>query len=244
MGGIRSKALIPVPEHEPLLYYTLHGLKKAGIDDLVVVTGWQTAEVQDYVVHHRGPEGVMFIRNARYASWGNFHSVRVAVDQSPGFDLMIVNCDIVVHPEVLTRVARTPGDLVLAVEQRYRLDDEDMRVRVDERRVRAIGKDLPMRLSHGEFCGVSLLREEGQRLYREIATGIEWQRHSSLYYEDVYAAMLERVDARAAEVLPGEYAEVDLPEDMPGAAAVIDRHAEAWPSPATGAERDAPLHSA
>ena len=36
--------------------------------------------------------------------------------------------------------------------------------------------------------------------------------------------MVEQVDARAAEVAAGEYAEVDTPEDMSAAAAVIDRH--------------------
>jgi choline kinase len=232
MGGVRSKALIEVPGHEPLLYYALHGLKKAGIDDLLVVTGWQADAVQEYVVEQWGTQGVMFVRNARYASWGNFHSVRVAADQSPGFELMVVNCDIVVHPEVFARVAATPGDLVLAVEQRYDLDEEDMRVRVDEGRVRGIGKDLPSRLSYGEYCGVSLLRDEAQRLYRTIATEIEWQRHSTLYYEDVYALMLDRVDARAAEVRAGEYAEVDVPDDMAAAAAVIARHQAAWPGAA------------
>lgn len=244
MGGVRSKALIDVPGHEPLLYYALHGLKKAGVDDLVVVTGWQADEVQAYVTESWGTEGVMFVFNARYASWGNFHSVRMAADQSPGFDLMVVNCDIVVHPEVFDRVARTQGDLVLAVEQRYGLDEEDMRVRVDDGRVRGIGKDLPMRLSQGEYCGVSLLRHEAQRLYRAIATDIEWQRHSTLYYEDVYALMLDRVDARAAEVRLGEYAEVDVPDEMARAAEVINRHETAWPRPAAPEEPRAPVTSA
>ena len=244
MGGTRSKALIPVLGYEPLLYYIVHGLKRAGVEDLLVVTGWQAGAVQDYVVQHWDSQNVMFVRNARYASWGNFHSVRLAADQSPGLDLLIVNCDIVVHPDVFTRVAKTPGDLVLAVEQRYGLDEEDMRVRVDGQRVRGIGKDLPMRLSHGEYCGVSLLRDEGQRLYREIATSIEWQRQSSLYYEDVYALMLDRVDARAAEVRAGEYAEVDLPEEMSAAAAVIESHAGSWPPPAPQESREAPAQSA
>lgn len=240
MGGVRSKALIEVPGHQALLYYAIHGLKKAGVHDLLVVTGWQADAVQEYIAEHWGSEGAAFVRNARYASWGNFHSVRLAADQSPGFDLMVVNCDIVVHPDVFDRVARTPGDLVLAVERRYGLDEEDMRVRVDDGRVRAIGKDLPTRLSQGEYCGVSLLRDRAQQLYRAIATDTEWRRHSNLYYEDVYALMLDRVDARAAEVKAGEYAEVDLPDEMAAAAAVIDRHEDLWPRPAASGESRAP----
>jgi choline kinase len=228
MGGERPKTLINVGDHESLLYYILRGLKGAGVDDLLVVTGFKPPDVQEFVAEHWGEQNVSYVRNTRYASWGNFHSLRMALDQSPGFDVLVVNSDIVIHPDVYRRVIATPGDLVLAVEQRYGLDREDMRVRLDGNRVRDIGKDLERQFSTGEFCGVSLLRPSAHELYRDIATEIEWQRQSSLYYEDIYKLMIGRSEVRAAEVRAGEYAEVDSPEDMRPAADVIQRHIEAW----------------
>lgn len=229
MGGTEPKTLIPLGPHKPLLHYILAGLKTAGIDDLLVVTGFQPSKVQDYVQEHWGDATYVF--NARYASWGNFHSVRVALDQSPGMDVLCVNSDIVVHPDVFGRVATTRGDLVLAVQQRYNLDEEDMRVRLEKDRVRAIGKDLPKRLSQGEFAGVSLLRPIGAGAYLSIASTLEWDARTQVYYEDVYGAMLGRVDARAARVDEGEYAEVDRPDDMRFASAVIERHPDAFGAP-------------
>jgi len=237
MGGAKPKTIMTLGDHEPLLNFILKGLKQAGVDDLIVVTGFMPQEVASFVTEHWGDEGVSFVRNTRYASWGNFHSARMALDQSPGFDLMIVNSDIVVHPGVFTRVAESPGDLVLAVEERYGLDPEDMRVRLQGRRVTDIGKDLEMQFSSGEFCGVSLLRENAHTAYRDVATAVEWERSSEIYYEDVYKRMLGRVDARAAEVRPGEYAEVDTPEDVKAAIEVIERHRNAFdgePQPAGG----------
>ena len=228
MGGEKPKTLINVGDHEPLLHYILNGLKGAGVDDLLVVTGFKPESLTEYVDRHWGAEGVTYVRNTRYASWGNFHSARMALDQSPGFDLLIVNSDIVVHPDVFRRVADTEGELVLAVEQRYGLDQEDMRVRLDGNRVTDIGKDLEMQFSAGEFCGVSMLRGRAGDLYRDVATAIEWQRSSSLYYEDVYKQMLPRLDARYAEVRPTEYAEVDTPDDIRAAIDVIERHRGAF----------------
>lgn len=229
MGGAQPKTLIPLGEHEPMLHYILAGLKQAGIEDLIVVTGFQPAKVQAYVAEHWGEATYVF--NARYASWGNFHSVRVALDQSPGMDLLCVNSDIIVHPKVHKRVLATRGDLVLAVQQRYNLDEEDMRVRLEKDRVRAIGKSLPRRLSQGEFAGVSLLRPLGAAAYLEIASDLEWDARTDVYYEDVYGAMLDRVEARFAPVNEGEYAEVDVPDDMREAAAVIERNHTAWNAP-------------
>jgi L-glutamine-phosphate cytidylyltransferase len=231
MGGGTPKTLLPVGGREPLLHYILAGLKRSGVEDLVVVGGHRSGDVQAFVDERWGTTGVTYVFNARYASWGNFHSVRVALDQSPGFDVLVVNSDVIVHPDVYGRVVETPGDLVLAVERRRRLDQEDMRVQLRGTRVADIGKGLKDARSHGEFDGVSLLRLPAARHYLDVATDLEWRGETILYYEDVYARFLDRIDARAAFVEPGEYAEVDVPEDVEAAGAVIDRYRDAWAQP-------------
>lgn len=228
MGGVEHKALIPVENNDPLMHYILGGLTKAGVEKLMIVTGWNASEVERFVNDRWGGEPVMYVFNARYASWGNFHSLRVAVDQAPGDDLLVVNCDVVVHPDVFRRVTATEGDLVLAVEKRLRLNEEDMRVHLEGDSIRGIGKDLSRAHSHGEFCGVSLLRRDARRLYQEIATDVQWSAETSIYYEDVYARMLDRLDARAAYLNEGEYAEVDEPANVADANAVIERYADEW----------------
>jgi choline kinase len=222
MGGAHPKTLLPLGDHRPMLSYILSGLKEAGVDDLFVVTGFMPGEVQDFVTENWGE--ATYIHNARYASWGNFHTVRLAIDQSPGFDLMVVNSDIVVQPDVFRRVMAKEGDLVLAVQRRHRLDSEDMRVWLDKDRVRGVSKHLTNARSQGEFCGVSMLRGRAHRLYADIATEWQWRAHTHGYYEDVYNEMCGRVDVRASEVAAGEYAEVDTPEDVEAAVAVIERH--------------------
>jgi choline kinase len=223
MGGETPKTLLPVGERGPLLQYLLEGLSKAPIDDLLVVTGHRAEEVEAFVSETWEGDAT-FVRNSRYASWGNFHSVRVALDQSPGMDVMIVNCDVVVHPDVFRRVAESPGKLVLSVQRRQDLDQEDMRVQIERDKVLAIGKDLKKSSSHGEYTGVSLLRPAAHRLYSDICSKLEWQALTKLYYEDVYAMMLGRVDARSVPVAAGEYAEVDTPEDVAAAGDIIERH--------------------
>jgi L-glutamine-phosphate cytidylyltransferase len=232
MGGMKPKTLIPVGDDEPLLHYLLAGLERAGVEDLLVVTGFKPDEVQEFVSSLWGDRSVQFVFNARFASWGNFHSVRLAVDQSPGRDLLVVNSDIVIHPDVIRRVSEAEGDLVLAVDRRDRLDQEDMRVELRGNRVAAIGKDLKRARSHGEYVGVSMMRHDAARLYADLSTRVQWTATTRLYYEDVYAMMLESIDARAVIARPGEYAEVDVPEDLQAAASVVERFRSSWDAPA------------
>lgn len=227
-GGLVPKTLLPMGDEEPLLSYILRGLHSAGIHDLMIVTGHGRSHVEEYVNEHWSGDKPQFVFNARFASWGNFHSVRVALDQSPGADVLVVNSDVVVAPDVYGRVASAEGDLVLAVQKKMRLDEEDMRVQLDGRAVRAIGKSLPMGLSHGEYSGVSLLRPDATRAYLDVATNTEWRSVTHIYYEDVYAAMIPSVRVTAAFVREGEYAEVDEPSNVPDAIKVIATHQGAW----------------
>ena len=228
MGGTDPKSVLALGDHKAPLHYIVNGLRKAGVTDVLVVTGWRPQVVQEYVTSRADGLTTAFIRNARFASWGNFHSVRLAVDQSPGRDLLVVNSDVITIPEIYDRVLETAGDLVLAVEQREHLDVEDMRVRLHGDRVHTIGKWVDMAQSHGEFCGVSLMRPRAARLYAELASQLEWRAETSLYYEDIYEAILDRIDARAAFVAKGEYAEVDRPEDVDAAVRVIEDHDAAF----------------
>jgi L-glutamine-phosphate cytidylyltransferase len=233
MGGVGAKTLAPIPGHQPLIHYIVEGLKRSGIIDLLVVTGHARRDVEGWVEEHWGAENLTFVFNARYASWGNFHSLRVALDQSPGWDVLAINSDVVVHPDVFRRTATEPGELVLAVETRSRLDGEDMRVELEGSRVRAIGKNISKARSHGEFDGVSLLRPPAAEAYLSLATDVEWTRNTSIYYEDIYQMMMPRTDVRAAFVAPGEYAEVDSPADLAAAVRVIEAHTDAWEQPAS-----------
>jgi choline kinase len=228
MGGERAKCLIPLAGGPPLLHYTLSGLAKSGISDTLIVTGFGHTAVEGFATEHASGMSLTFVRNARYASWGNFHSLRVALDQSPGFDVLAVNCDVVVPPAVFARPVEKDGDLVLAVERRPRLDMEDMRVELERDRVKAIGKGIKMVRSHGEFCGVSLIRAQAAAVYGDVCNRLEWSAKTGIYYEDVYARILDQVDTRAVWIEPGEYAEVDEPQDVDAAEQVVESHAGAW----------------
>jgi len=228
MGGKQPKALIPMGDKQPLLHYILQGVEIAGIKDLLIVTGFGHDQIQSYVADTAGKTTAVLVRNARYASWGNFHSLRVALDQSPGADVLVINCDVVVPPDIYDRVVKQDGDLVLAVERRSGLDHEDMRVELDGDRVRAIGKEIKMVRSHGEFCGVSLVRPRAAAAFGDVCNQLEWSAGTSLYYEDVYARLLGALDARSAPVEAGEYAEVDEPGDVAQALEVISSHESKW----------------
>jgi choline kinase len=225
MGGRTPKTLIPMGEHEPLLHYILRGLAAAEIAEVTIVTGFKPEEIETYVATHDDHFDVGFVFNQRWADAGNYHSLRVGLEANAGRDVVVVNCDVVVHPNVYRRVASAPGDLALALQRRDDLDEEDMRVGLADGRIDAISKSLSLERSVGEYAGVSLVAPTAALRYVAHCDELEALGNTSGYYEDVYDFILDSVAATPAEVGPGEYAEVDEPGDVDDALAVID----AWP---------------
>ena len=228
MGGTYPKTLIPVARGEPLLHFILRGLEVAGIDELVVVTGFRSKDIEDFVAARGRRLECRFVANPKWDSAGNYHSLLVGLEAAERRDVLVVNCDVVIHPRVLGRVAAAAEDLVLAVQPRPELDLEDMRVMLDGTSIAAIGKALDIETSEGEYAGVSLVRRRAGIEY--IAECREFMNdHSpSGYYEDVYARILSRVTTGIVEVGPAEYAELDTPGDAPDASSVVEAVGSAW----------------
>lgn len=228
MGGERPKTLIPLGGKPPLLHYILRGLSIAGIMRVKIVTGFRPEDIEAFVAAGpRRPE-VTYAANPRWAEAGNYHSLRVGLESTAGNDVLVVNCDVVVHPDVYRRVAGAPADLVLALQARDDLDTEDMKVELRNGSIAAIGKALAPERSHGEYAGVSLVRPAAAAAYLEACERVEAEGDTSGYYEDLYARVLDRVTTAAAPVGPGEYAEVDEPADVAHAVEVIDSLDGVW----------------
>lgn len=228
MGGAMPKTLIPMGSREPLLHYILRGLGVAGIGEVAIVTGFRPEEIEAYVGQRDDPVDVSYDFNERWAEAGNYHSLRVGLEAHQDRDVLVVNCDVVVHPEVYHRVASNEADLVLALQRREGLDVEDMRVAVSDERIESVSKSLPLDRSAGEYAGVSLVTPAAAASYIQGCDVLESAGQTSGYYEDVYDRMLSEIAAAPAEVGPGEYAEVDEPGDVVDAVAVIDAHAGVW----------------
>ncbi|MEA2487869.1 MAG: bifunctional UDP-N-acetylglucosamine pyrophosphorylase / glucosamine-phosphate N-acetyltransferase, partial [Actinomycetota bacterium] len=52
MGGETPKTIIPIADHQPLLHYILAGLSRAGLDDLMVITGHRPQDIESFVSEH------------------------------------------------------------------------------------------------------------------------------------------------------------------------------------------------
>ncbi|HEY2962929.1 MAG TPA: phosphocholine cytidylyltransferase family protein [Pyrinomonadaceae bacterium] len=144
-----------------LLDRQLSALAEAGIDDVAVVLGFEAERIRSHC-----PPNVSFVVNSRFEETSSLYSLWLAREHLiDGF--VVLNCDVLFHPALLTRLLSAPYDDALLIDlvdkQNNQLGDEEMKVKISDGCVVDIRKDLNPAESDGENVGMVKFSAHGAK---------------------------------------------------------------------------------
>lgn len=104
------KSLLPI-NGRPAMGYALESIQAAGVQDVVVVTGYRNADIESFVRRQCGP-APRFARNERWEEDINILSVDLGVKAlaRPELGYLIVETDLIVEPEGWQRILDVGAD--------------------------------------------------------------------------------------------------------------------------------------
>jgi choline kinase len=171
MGG----RLRPLTENRPKCLLTFSGrtilecglenFAAAGIDDVVLVTGYRRDLVETLAREKAGGR-VSFVYNGRYAETNTAASLNLALKVMDD-DFILANGDVLFDASILNDLVRSPAAHVIAVDAAIKLDWEEVKVVAPDSRVEKIGKELDPRECLGEAIG---LNKVGRGLIPDLRT--------------------------------------------------------------------------
>lgn len=135
-----------------LLERQIRALRRAGIDDVVVVIGCQADRVRQH-----GGAGVRYVENFRFAETNSLYSLWTArALLSDGF--VVLNCDVLFHPTLLDELLATHHDAALLIDYRREgqapYGEEEMKVKVRDGFVVDMSKSMDPADADGENLGI------------------------------------------------------------------------------------------
>ena len=135
-----------------LIERQIRTLRRAGIDDIVVVVGCQA----DRVRQHCGTE-IQYVENFRFAETNSLYSLWTArALLYEGF--VVLNCDVLFHPLLLDELLVTHQDAALLIDYHREghppYGDEEMKVRVRDGLVVEMSKAMDPADADGENLGI------------------------------------------------------------------------------------------
>jgi choline kinase len=215
------KALVPVDGDTTILDIGLRNLAEVGLTDVTVVVGYRAEAVESRKADLEKRHGVSLtlVHNDKAEEWNNCYSLWLARDHFAG-GALLVNGD-TVHPVEVERklLAAAEQDgaagVLLALDETKTLDEEEMKVTLDERGLmRRITKLMSPTEADGEYIGATLIQPIAADA---LASALEatWRRDPDLYYEDGYQTLVDTGgDVGVAPIGPLPWVEVDNHDDL------------------------------
>ena len=221
------KTLVPVDGDRTILDVALGNLRRAGLEEVVVVTGYAHDRVAERqaALEARHDVRLALVFNPKAEEWNNAYSLWCAREHFAR-GVLLCNGDTVHPPEVEARLLAGRGDaeLVLALDDAKPLSEEEMKVLLDGNGLlRGINKAHDPAEAAGEYIGLTLIEPAAADGLAE-ALEATWRRDPSLYYEDGFQEYADRGGRVGVASVGGlEWVEVDDEADLEAARGVAWR---------------------
>jgi choline kinase len=212
------KTLLPVDGERTILDIALGNLRRAGLETIVVVTGYAAERVSERRAALEERHGVKLelVVNPKAEEWNNAYSLWCAREYFAQ-GMLLCNGDTVHPPEVEERLlaGRGNAELVLALDDAKPLGEEEMKVLLNgDGLLRGIHKAHDPAEAAGEYIGLTLIEPAASDGLAE-ALEATWQRDPSLYYEDGFQEYADRGGRVGVASVGGlEWVEVDDQRDL------------------------------
>jgi choline kinase len=212
VSGGRPKCLIEIGGTS-LIVRLLEGLRAAGVEDAVVVTGFGE-EVLRAVVG-AGPGGIRlsWLTNPRYRE-GAILSLWTAREALDG-PVVVMDADVLCGADMIARLVRSPHRNCFLLDASVEPTGEEQMLLVHGGRVRNIVRGgAPGYELAGESVGFLKLSAGGARVLRELLEIRVAAGQTGIEHEDVYPELLERVTVGFERVDGIPWTEIDFPDDV------------------------------
>ncbi|MEO8690236.1 MAG: phosphocholine cytidylyltransferase family protein [Solirubrobacteraceae bacterium] len=212
------KTLLPVDGERTILDVALGNLRRAGLETVVVVTGYAAERLAERqaALEERHDVVLELVFNPKAEEWNNAYSLWCAREHFAQ-GVLLCNGDTVHPPEVEERLlaGRGDADLVLALDDAKTLGQEEMKVLLgDDGLLRGINKAHDPAAAAGEYIGLTLIEPAAAE---GLADALEatWRRDPGLYYEDGFQEYSDRGGRVGVASVGGlEWVEVDDQADL------------------------------
>jgi choline kinase len=212
------KTLLPVDGERTILDIALGNLRRAGLETVVVVTGYAAERLSERqaALEERHDVKLELVYNPKAEEWNNCYSLWCAREHFAQ-GVLLCNGDTVHPPEVEERLlaGRGEAELVLALDDAKTLGAEEMKVLLGEDGLlRGINKAHDPAAAAGEYIGLTVIEPAAAE---GLAGALEatWQRDPGLYYEDGFQEFSDRGGRVGVASVGGlEWVEVDDQADL------------------------------
>ena len=215
------KCLLKIGERT-LLQRTVDAMIAAGINELVVVTGYRAEMIRDFLTKQYPSLNIHFIHNGDYEHNNNIFSLWMTRPYTDGKDFLLSDSDILFDPALIRAVLAAEGN-ALAL-NRHECGEEEIKVIVDaDNRIMELSKTCSIEQAIGESVGFEKMTANySTALFKELEQMIEHEGLIDVFYERAFERLIPQGHTfRIVDTTQFFSIELDTPEDFQNASQLI-----------------------
>ena len=215
------KCLLKIGERT-LLQRTVDAMIAAGINELVVVTGYRAEMIRDFLTKQYPSLNIHFIHNGDYEHNNNIFSLWMTRPYTEGKDFLLSDSDILFDPQLIRAVLAAEGN-ALAL-NRHECGEEEIKVIVDaDNRIMELSKTCSIEQAIGESVGFEKMTASySTALFKELEQMIEHEGLIDVFYERAFERLIPQGHTfRIVDTTQFFSIELDTPEDFQNASQLI-----------------------
>jgi L-glutamine-phosphate cytidylyltransferase len=191
----------------PLVHHQINALASAGVDDVVIVVGYQQRQVRESV-----GAAARFVVNDRFAETNSLYSFLLAADVVDE-DVVVMNSDLFFHPELPARLLELDGDALL-YDSASGGEDEHMKVQVANGHLVEMSKVMDGARVSGENLGMLHLSAAGVAAAARAGQAIVNTGGERSWLATAINSVAVEHPIRCVDVAGWPWVEIDFPEDL------------------------------
>ena len=215
-AAVKPKCLVEIGG-STLLHRQIDTLRSLDVREIVVVVGFGAESIRDEC-----DDQISFVENTKFGETSSLYSLWLAREHLGG-GFVVLNSDVLFHPQMLADLLESshPDALLISDTDPNPLGDEEMKIKVRDRLVVDISKEIDPLDADGENVGIVKFGPAGAKVLVQymdqlIANGSrkDWAPRAFLEY-----ARRHPLHALSTRGLP--WIEIDFPEDYQRAVSEI-----------------------
>lgn len=206
------KALLQIGNN-PIIYHQISSFLKCGINRIYVIIGYKSLMIMEYLskTFPYPSANIAYIYNYRYKETNTAYSLWLASSYLSEYDTFIVNGDVLITPETISRMKYEQSCMGLV---RHSCREEEVKLELQGKRIINIGKGLDIQKASGEYIGIAKFdKNTGKHLQDALNETISSGK-INLYYDDVIRMLLSNLTINSVDLTDLGLIEIDTIEDL------------------------------
>jgi choline kinase len=209
----KPKPLIKVGKH-PIIDHEILSFARNDIKEIHVVVGYKGSAIMRHLSRNFAyPEfETSYVYNPKYNRTNTAYSLWLASPFFSGGINYIINGDLLITPDVVSRIIDCPNSCLGFV--RHQCGSEEVKVRLDGNRIIEIGKGLDPEVSDGEYVGIAKIDEKLSSRFRSALDRVIKEGKVNLYYDDVIQELLADSYIEGVDITDLPVMEIDTIDEL------------------------------